>query len=433
MLQTSALMCHAPIVIPSIAGDREREVRASTLAMREAASRVVRSLPDALVLFSPHAPRPRSAYGIFGAERLEGTFERFGRPEIGAVLEGAPRLARAMAEAAGKAGAKVELLPDGTELDHGSLVPLWFLGEAGWCGPTVVVSLPAFPRLDDHERAGRAFAEALVGIRAAWVASGDMSHRLTADAPGGFHPRAKDFDRAVREAVERRAYVSVRGIDENLRELAGEDVLDTLLLAASATGGSSEGGEVLSYEAPFGVGYLVAILSGDQDLSRRLVSAARGALAQPAPRSTLAPRGLPWAKGVFVTLWSGNELRGCVGRFDRAFDADIELEVADCAFQSATSDTRFAPVTKEEARALRVEISLLGGLEPVSDPRAELDPDRWGVVVTEGKRRGTLLPGVQGVRTAAAQVSIAMRKAGITLGESVRVFRYPVVKITEGA
>ncbi len=188
MPETAVLMCHAPVVIPAIAGDREEEIRTSTLAMREAATRVVQSLPDALILFSPHAPRVRSAYGIFGAERLEGSFARFGRAEIGGSFLGAPQLARAMAGAASATGVGVDVFSENVELDHGSLVPLWFLQEAGWCGPTLVISLPSGSRLEDHARAGGLFAAALgrLGIRAAWVASGDMSHRLAADAPGGF-------------------------------------------------------------------------------------------------------------------------------------------------------------------------------------------------------------------------------------------------------
>ncbi len=184
------------------------------------------------------------------------------------------------------------------------------------------------------------------------------------------------------------------------------------------------------------MGYLVATLSRDQEFSRKLVTAARRGLSSReahAQTAVLAPRELAWAKGVFVTLWRGEDLRGCIGRFDRAFATDIEREVADCALRSATSDPRFEPVTSDEALGLGIEISLLGGLEAVSNPRTELDPARWGVVVTDGKRRGTLLPGVEGVRTASEQISIAMRKAGLASGAPVDLFRYPVVKITEDA
>ena len=58
----------------------------------------------------------------------------------------------------------------------------------------------------------------------------------------------------------------------------------------------------------------------------------------------------------------------------------------------------------------------------------ELDPLRYGVIVTKGHRRGLLLPNLEGVDTAEKQVSIALRKAGISPSEDYQLERFEVVR-----
>jgi aromatic ring-opening dioxygenase LigB subunit len=142
-------------------------------------------------------------------------------------------------------------------------VPLVFLTDAGWRGPTVRIALPYEPTHEACEAMGRAVAAAAGARkeRVAFVASGDMSHRLLPGAPSGFDPRAKSFDAAVVRAVEAGDATGVREIDPALRDLAAEDVVDSLDVAIGVMGGADGGHRVLSYEGPFGVGYLVAILT----------------------------------------------------------------------------------------------------------------------------------------------------------------------------
>jgi AMMECR1 domain-containing protein len=87
-------------------------------------------------------------------------------------------------------------------------------------------------------------------------------------------------------------------------------------------------------------------------------------------------------------------------------------EVADCAVGAATRDLRMEVVHPDELRDLRIEVSVLHPPIPV-DERARLDPQRDGVVVELGRRRGVLLPAVEGVESVAQQIQIALRKAGI--------------------
>ncbi|MEK6705341.1 MAG: AmmeMemoRadiSam system protein A [Bdellovibrionota bacterium] len=138
--------------------------------------------------------------------------------------------------------------------------------------------------------------------------------------------------------------------------------------------------------------------------------------------------------GVFVTLWAEDlrgelRLRGCIGRHCRLFKTIAE-EVADCVCYSATEDPRFQPVTIGELNHIKIEISLLGKPETVSDT-SELDPAIYGVIVKNGRRQATLLPEIDGIDTVEKQLSAVRQKAGIRADEQVMIFKFSVKKISE--
>ena len=95
-------------------------------------------------------------------------------------------------------------------------------------------------------------------------------------------------------------------------------------------------------------------------------------------------------RGVFTTLHLGGELRGCVGYVLPV--ASLYRAVAETARAAAFDDTRFYPVTLEEAPHLQIEISVLTVPQPI---RAEdVTVGRHGLVISMGGRRGLLLPQV---------------------------------------
>jgi AmmeMemoRadiSam system protein A len=134
------------------------------------------------------------------------------------------------------------------------------------------------------------------------------------------------------------------------------------------------------------------------------------------------------AAPVFVTLRNPDgSLRGCIGTL-RATELDVVTETARNAVLAATGDPRFSPVSPDELARLSIEVSVLLPDEPAAGLQ-DLDPARYGVVVSDRHGRdGVLLPGVPGVRSAAEQVDIARRKAGIGPGEAVILRRFEVLK-----
>jgi AmmeMemoRadiSam system protein A len=445
----AALMCHAPIVIPELAGARAAACEATTRAMRTLAARLLRQRADLLVIISPHTPRQRLAWGLCAEPQLYGDLGRFGVPEVSLSLPGAPAAARALADRAVRAGLACVDAP-GQALDHGAFVPLHFLHAAGWRGPTLLIALP-YPGTHSEVRMGELIATTATELGQRWLvlASGDMSHRLQPDAPAGFHPRARDFDAAFKRALEAADLRAACNVDAALRELAAEDVVDSCAVAAGAVGFDATGAEVLAYEGPFGVGYLEAVLHDSAESAARPPADGRNSgAAPPAQLLRIARQAIeaalegrtetrgapepPWRepRGVFVTLRTPERaLRGCIGHLEPVC-ADLGEEIARCAVSAATEDPRFAPVGRDELDGLTLELSLLSPRESVASP-AELDPQRYGVVVSRAGQRAVLLPGIEGVDSVDQQLAIARRKAGIPPGLPVELERFEVQKLAE--
>lgn len=258
----SALMCHAPIVIPEVGvGVAPAEVAATTRAMTEAAERIIAHRPDLVVVLSPHARRDPWGWTLGDDAAIEGNFSAFGARRVGFRLPAAPDEAAAIEAAARSLGLQCRRRTLGPA-DHGASVPLHFLVEAGWRGRTVIVSFPYHPEHAQSRAMGDALRLAALDLGQRWavIASGDLSHRLRPGAPSGFHPKARDFDAGVAEQVEAGQYRRAVEVAPELRRAAAEDVIDSLEVASAAFGWDAEGHRMLSYDAPYGVGYLVALL-----------------------------------------------------------------------------------------------------------------------------------------------------------------------------
>lgn len=432
MIETAVLMCHAPIVVPAVGGRRGNECSTTTRAMRQVAQHVASSRPEVLLLLSPHARRQPASFGLSqGSVRLD--FARFGAPDTAIELPGSSAARASLVRAAQASGvATHDLEPDPT--DHGAAVPAYFLQEAGFSGPTIVISLP-YPGRNEEARFGEAIARVAEASsqRFAIVASGDLSHRLIPGAPAGYHQNARKFDETFVGRIDRGDLRGACATDPALRDVAAEDAVDSTTIAAAAVDYDARGHELFAYEGPFGVGYAEAILYQRGAPPQTLVAIAKHAIeAMLEGHSYEAPElESPWnePRAVFVTLREPDgQLRGCIGRTHPA-ERTLANEVASSARSAATNDPRFPPVTKAELGDLSFEVSVLEPPEPIPGI-ADLDPTRYGVVVSSGHRRGVLLPNVPGVDTAMAQVRIAQRKAGIDEREPTTLERFRVHKVS---
>ncbi|HVF49268.1 MAG TPA: AmmeMemoRadiSam system protein B [Pyrinomonadaceae bacterium] len=252
---------HPPIMVPEVGGEAVAEVRGSIEAMRELTARVQLSGAQTLVIISPHAPLEPRAFVAYQDAQLRGDFSNFRAPHatVNAPLD--RELLEAITVAAVEDGYPVMHIAD-FPLDHGTAVPLYFLLRNGWQGRVVALGY-SFLSNEDHLRFGACIRRAAdaTGRSVAFIASGDLSHRLKPHAPAGFHPEARRFDEEVVAALRACEPERIVQINQNLRRTAGECGYRSMLVACGVSEGLPPLCEVLHYEAPFGVGYLVAQLA----------------------------------------------------------------------------------------------------------------------------------------------------------------------------
>jgi len=128
--------------------------------------------------------------------------------------------------------------------------------------------------------------------------------------------------------------------------------------------------------------------------------------------------------GAFVSLKKYGELRGCIGTF-MPTQKNIAQEIIKNAVSAAVEDPRFSPVNVSELEDLTISVDVLSNPEEIKDI-SQLDPKKYGVIVSSGYKKGLLLPDLEGVDTAEEQVDIAKRKAGIYPDEKVKLYRFEV-------
>lgn len=450
---------HPPVLLPEVGGGREREIAATDRAMRTAAETVAAWQPDVIIVSSPHTILYRDYFHIAPGDGAVGDMSRFGAPEVRIqasydtlLREEIIRRAEAEGLHAGTLGQR------DPELDHGVLIPLYYLRKAGVRCPIVRMGLSGFSPLD-HYRLGKCVQDAVnaLGRRAVFLASGDLSHKLKADGPYGYAPEGPQFDDAVTHTMASGDFLEFLTIDPALCERAAECGLRSFQVMAGALDGLAVEPQLLSHEGTFGVGYAIALfpVTGHDDsrcyekdylLAKNDRLATRKANEDPwvklarrsletyvktGQRLTSLPENLPaemttQQAGAFVSLHKNGQLRGCIGTIAPTCE-NLAWEIVQNAVSACSRDPRFSPVRPDELDELEYSVDVLGAPEPVDSPAA-LDPKTYGVIVSCGGRRGLLLPDLDGVDSVEAQLSIALQKGGIRKNEPYKIERFMVVR-----
>jgi AmmeMemoRadiSam system protein A len=466
MFQWAALMPHPPILVPSVGKGREREAASTLEGLDRLCSALKGAKPGRILLLSPHARQARGVLAVAAAGQGFGDLGAFGAPDVRIRIDGIPEEAQKLAEFLAPAVPAAIYCTDPFSLDHASLIPLYFLSRVWGELPPVVVAGPIGLSLPQALRLGTRLAEWDRGGDWALLASGDLSHRLSPDAPAGYSPAGRRLDRAILEALETGDPTRLLEMPPEEIDEAGECGLRSVLALLGASSGPSE---VLSYEGPFGVGYAVALRiedvreaprSGDlpredeeaelprlpcrvDDPNRAIPALARRAvelhLRGVAPTDPVLAEELshcsrklssrPAACFVSIHQRKDGGLRGCIGTIVPVRPS-LKEEILANAVAAAVRDPRFPPVDLLELPGLDFSVDVLEEPELIRSAD-ELDPKVYGVIVSRGSRRGVLLPDLDGVDTVEEQLAIAMRKAGIVGTEGIRVEKFRVRRYEE--
>ena len=477
---------HPPLIIPEVGRGEEKGIEDTVKAYEYVGDEIARIEPETIIVSSPHSLMYSDYFHISGGTGAYGDMSKFGVPEVSMNVdydtELIDRICSLAEDSVFPAGTDGEKMP---ELDHATFIPLYFVNngyrraEAGKVSGTekeisdenirdsetgkimykiVRIGLSGYP-LVMHYQLGIIVRKAVeeLGRKVVWIASGDLSHKLKEDGPYGFDKNGPVYDERIMKDMGNADFMSLLDYDETFCEKAAECGHRSFTMMAGAFDGYDVTPHELSYEGPFGVGYGVCtfdVSSKNDDrhflksfLKNRenkinekkagedeYVKLARKSLETYIKTRTKIsiPDELPkemtdTQAGAFVSLHEFGRLRGCIGTISPVRDCLAE-EIIENAISAATEDPRFDEIRENELGNIEYSVDVLGPTEKIDSPDM-LDVKRYGVVVTSGRKRGLLLPDLDGVDTVTQQINIAKQKAGIPAGEKdIQLERFEVVR-----
>ncbi|MEI7475404.1 MAG: AmmeMemoRadiSam system protein B [bacterium] len=260
-LLMTAIMPHPPIMLEEVGGKEIPKVQISIDGANQLSQKIVSLEPELIVIITPHSVFDRNKFGIYYTDRIIGNMARFGVSGLTLNFPGDKQFADKLVESAKNEQLEMQKFPENLGLDHGSFVPLYFLNKAGYKAKVCVINYCGLDR-QSHLKFGRIIKETIenYGEKAVFIASGDLSHKVTINAPAGYCPEGKIFDNKLIELVKQGDYKDIINLDQTLRHQAGECAYNSLMVAFGILNGLPVHNHIYSYEAPFGVGYLVAEL-----------------------------------------------------------------------------------------------------------------------------------------------------------------------------
>ena len=449
---------HPPMIVPEIGRGSEAQITETIRAYERVANEIASLAPETIIITSPHSIMYADYFHISPGRRASGSFASFRAPSVRFDEKYDKELADEIARLA-----DAEDFPAGTmgerepALDHGTMVPLWFIRNKYKEGSIVRIGLSGLP-LTDHYRLGMIIWDAVrnTGRRVVFVASGDLSHKLQDHGPYGFAPEGPVYDERIMDVMGRASFGELFDFDNSFCDKAAECGHRSFVIMAGAFDGMAVRAERLVHQDVTGVGYgictfypegedaerhfldkrLAAVekeLKARRENSDAYVRLARDAVEAYVLRREMitVPDGLPeemltQQAGAFVSIHKHGDLRGCIGTIAPTRSCVAE-EIIGNAISASTRDPRFPAVQPDELEWLEINVDVLGEPEDI-ESEDELDVKKYGVIVSSGRKRGLLLPDLDGVDTVEQQVDIAMRKGGINKFEKYKLQRFEVIR-----
>ena len=449
---------HPPLIVPEVGGGSEEQVRTTIDSYEHIADEIAMIEPETIIISSPHSIMYADYFHISPGKKAAGDFGNFRASQVSFNEEYDTDLVNEIARIADKNAFDAGTLGEKDKrLDHGTMVPLYFIRKKYQKGKIVRLGLSGLP-LTDHYRFGQMIKQAVerLGRKAVFIASGDLSHKLQPHGPYGFAAEGPKYDERIMDVCGRAAFDELFDFDESFCEKAAECGHRSFVIMAGVLDGLKVDAHVYSHQDVTGVGYgLCSFYTKGEDVNRHFlekhlekqekkleeqknasdiyVRLARNTIEKYISEGIIPdiPDDLPKEllenqAGAFVSIHEHGRLRGCIGTILATKDC-IAKEIIDNAISASTRDPRFDPIRKDELDWLEINVDILGEPEDI-ESKEQLDVKRYGVIVSNRYKRGLLLPDLDGVDTVDQQISIAKQKAGILDNEDYSLQRFEVTR-----
>lgn len=463
-LLLTCLSPHPPIIVHEVGHGEEQKIQKTIDSLYKLSDDIAKLYPDTVIVMSPHAYVFSDAVSVDLQKELSGDLGQFGANTIKMNFQNDLELTYIIASKTKQIGIPIAEIDDAAllrfhlskDLDHGTIVPLYFVTKKYNKFKLIRMSYGFLPFEELYEFGsiiGKSIRESTKNV--IFIASGDLSHKLNRNSPNGYTPNGKIFDELILDLLKKMNAKEIINMDKGLIEDAAECGFRSICVMLGVLDGYNTTSNVMSHEGPFGVGYGVvefipkeytgkSLIGELYDIRREKIESKRKnediyiKLARESLEYYIenrvkmkVPQNLPSEllinkAGVFVSLHKDGELRGCIGTIYPQGE-NIADEIIRNAISAGTEDPRFYPVDKGELKDIEYSVDILSKPERIKSIDL-LDPKKYGVIVKRGYKSGVLLPDLDGVDSVSEQISIALKKAGISPSEQYELERFEVVR-----
>ncbi|MGI6539096.1 MAG: AmmeMemoRadiSam system protein A [Caldicoprobacterales bacterium] len=465
---------HPPIILPEVGRGEEAAIQETINAFYKVSREIADIRPDTIIIVTPHGPMFQDTVAIVKNDEIQGDMSQFRAPGVkfrtkidmdltDRIIQLAEEQNIAAAEITKSSARRYGV---SFELDHGTMVPMYFVNKEFNEYQLVHITYGLLSKIQLY-KFGICIQKAVEECKrnVVFIASGDLSHRLIHDGPYSYSPYGEKFDNEIKRLLEEGDVEGILSMDSVMIREAGECALRSYYILLGAMDGYDFKGQTLSYQGNFGVGYLVMSfhIEKNEEKSTKGQGNKAGSLIdriirkkenefqnkniKKNPNVRLAGDSLMYylvhgrnmkyipsyvtddmrneKRGVFVSLKKNGNLRGCIGTIVPTTDS-LAREIMRNAVEAGIYDPRFQPITLKELNELEISVDILTEPEPAE--LSQLDPKKYGVIVRKGNQTGLLLPDLEGVDTVEAQLNIALQKAGIPPDSSYSIERFQVIR-----
>jgi len=455
-------MPHPPIIIPEVGHGEEKKIKHTYDACDRVGTEIADLKPDTIIIVTPHGTMFSDAISLSFESSISGNLNQFRAPEVSMNFDIDLDLTMKIIDRADEND-----IPTATvtrnfikkygreyELDHGTIVPLYFIKDKYSSFKLVHITYGGLSPMQLY-RFGKVIKETVEesNKNVVFIGSGDLSHRLKDEGPYDYSPFGEKFDQEIISLLTKGDVAGVFNMNCETIENAGECGLRSYYVMLGAMGGNEIKGELLSYEGTFGVGYAVMkfeLKKSERDVLSEIIVEKRKKYMERTSNEDvyvrLARESLTHyliegnflerpnyvteemvnsKRGVFVSLKKFGALRGCIGTIFPVTESIAE-EIMRNAIEAGEGDPRFSPVSEGELEDIVFSVDVL--TEPIEASKEELNPKKYGVVVRSGRKSGLLLPDLEGVNTIEEQISIVLNKASISPNEKYSIEKFEVIR-----
>ncbi len=451
-VKAAFMVPHPPMIVHEVGIGKEEQIIKTIRSYEMVAQEIKNINPEVIIISSPHAPYYSDYFYISSGPIRKGSFKSFGAEEVSFEEEIDEELVDTIEDICKEldfpAGRTVN-----KDLDHATMVPLYFIRKKLPKCKIIVIGLSTLPLIDNY-KFGTIIKQAVdkLNRKAVFVASGDLSHKLQTYGPYGFVEEGPIYDKRIMDVCSNARFNELLEFDEKFLDKAAECGHRSFTIMAGVMDGLNVSAKEYSHEDITGVGYgICSFYPKDENNNRKfldkyldcekkkiasndeLVILARNTIESYILNNevidipnNISEEYLNNKAGVFVSIHKFGSLRGCIGTFLPTSDS-IAQEVIRNAISAATKDPRFNPINKNELEYLEINVDVLSTPEEI-ESKDMLDVKKYGVIVTSGYKRGLLLPDLDGIDNIDKQISIAMQKGNIRKDEKIKLQRFEVIR-----